>query len=69
MLRPFEKLMARKVVLSFGMRFCGFDILKCRNKSYVCDVNGFSFVKTSVKYYEDAASILREMLTRYMGGI
>ena len=27
-LRPFEKLMARKVVLSFGMRFCGFDILK-----------------------------------------
>ena len=66
-LRPFEKLMARKVVLSFGMRFCGFDILKCRNKSYVCDVNGFSFVKTSVKYYEDAASILREMLTRYMG--
>jgi Ca2+-binding EF-hand superfamily protein len=66
-LRPFEKLMARKVVLSFGMRFCGFDILKCRNKSYVCDVNGFSFVKTSVKYYEDAATILREMLTRYMG--
>ena len=32
-LNPQEKLIARKVVLAFGMRFCGFDILKSKNKS------------------------------------
>jgi inositol hexakisphosphate/diphosphoinositol-pentakisphosphate kinase len=66
-LNPQEKLIARKVVLAFGMRFCGFDILKSKNKSFVCDVNGFSFVKTSKKYYDDAATMLREMMTRFMG--
>ena len=66
-LNMYEKLIARKVVLAFGMNVCGFDILKCQNKSYVCDVNGFSFVKSSTKYYDDAALILCDLMSQAMG--
>ena len=31
-------------------------------RSYVCDVNGFSMVKNSRKYYDDAAGILRSLV-------
>lgn len=30
--------------------------------SIVCDVNGFSFVKTSKKYYEDCSQVLGHMI-------
>ncbi|KAI3438574.1 hypothetical protein D9Q98_001000 [Chlorella vulgaris] len=63
LLTPQEKEIARMVVLAFGQRVCGFDLLRSeRGRSYVCDVNGWSFVKNSHKYYDDAAGILRMVI-------
>nr|XP_039247814.1 inositol hexakisphosphate and diphosphoinositol-pentakisphosphate kinase 2-like isoform X3 [Styela clava] len=59
-----EKLIARKVCLAFKQTVCGFDFLRAHGKSYVCDVNGFSFVKNSKKYYDDCAKVLGNIIIR-----
>ena len=57
-----EKEIARKIVLKFKQNICGFDILRSQGNSYVCDVNGFSFVKGNKKYYEDCSILIRKMI-------
>ncbi|KAM9568687.1 inositol hexakisphosphate and diphosphoinositol-pentakisphosphate kinase 1-like isoform 5-T5 [Salvelinus alpinus] len=64
MLSAMEKLVARKVCLAFKQTVCGFDLLRANGHSFVCDVNGFSFVKNSMKYYDDCAKVLGNMVMR-----
>ena len=55
-----EKEIARKIVLAFGQTVCGFDLLRSNGVSYCCDVNGFSFVKDSERFWSDSAGLLRQ---------
>ncbi|XP_047128442.2 inositol hexakisphosphate and diphosphoinositol-pentakisphosphate kinase 2 isoform X1 [Hydra vulgaris] len=63
-LNRFEKTVAHKVCRAFKQTVCGFDLLRANGKSLVCDVNGFSFVKTSQKYYDDCAQLLAEIFLK-----
>ncbi|EKX73732.1 conserved hypothetical protein [Theileria equi strain WA] len=56
-----EKTIAYRIVDHFGQTVCGFDILRTIDGPYVCDVNGWSFVKRNKKYHMDCSHIIRIM--------
>jgi inositol-hexakisphosphate/diphosphoinositol-pentakisphosphate 1-kinase len=61
-LTPEEKYICNRIVEEFEQDICGFDLLRSNGRSYVCDVNGWSFVKGNFKYWDDCSKILRKKI-------
>ena len=69
LLSNFEKDVAHRVTVAFQQRMCGFDLLRMEDGTvYVCDVNGWSFVKNSQSYYKDTGEVMRDIINSVYPG-
>eukprot|EP00760_Papus_ankaliazontas_P025060 PhM_4_TR2465/c0_g1_i1/m.88799/K13024/PPIP5K, VIP; inositol-hexakisphosphate/diphosphoinositol-pentakisphosphate 1-kinase len=62
-----EQIIAMKIVKVFRQKVCGFDLLRGEDgKSFVCDVNGWSFVKGQKDYYNKASNVIAQIFLAEM---
>eukprot|EP00485_Elphidium_margaritaceum_P001590 CAMPEP_0202689928 /NCGR_PEP_ID=MMETSP1385-20130828/5094_1 /ASSEMBLY_ACC=CAM_ASM_000861 /TAXON_ID=933848 /ORGANISM="Elphidium margaritaceum" /LENGTH=1059 /DNA_ID=CAMNT_0049345147 /DNA_START=134 /DNA_END=3313 /DNA_ORIENTATION=+ len=65
-LTKYEKKIAHDIASAFDQQVCGFDIVRSREgRPFVIDVNGWSFVKSDRKYFDDCAQRLRAMCLQF----
>jgi len=61
LLTPEERDIARRIVCVFQQNICGFDLIRTNGRAYVIDVNGWSFVKGNMRYYDKCARTIRKL--------